>query len=79
MPNTPMRRPSLLLTCAWLSCALGGAPIYAAAATAGIHSESEDGERVKLLRTSLTDRGDGARAVECGDGTLWILESEPAG
>ena len=37
-----------------------------------------DGERVKLLRTSLTDRGDGARAVECGDGTLWILESEPA-
>jgi methionyl-tRNA formyltransferase len=38
-----------------------------------------DGERVKLLRTSLTDPGDGARAAECGDGTLWILESEPAG
>ena len=37
-----------------------------------------DGERVKLLRTSLTDPGDGVRAVECGDGTLWILESEPA-
>ncbi|MEK6275817.1 MAG: formyltransferase family protein [Actinomycetota bacterium] len=38
-----------------------------------------DGERVKLLRTSLTDPGDGARAVETGDGTLWIVESEPAG
>ena len=38
-----------------------------------------DGERVKVLRSSLTDPGDGARAVECGDGTLWILESEPAG
>ena len=37
-----------------------------------------DGERVKLLRTSLTDPGDGARSVECGDGTLWIVESEPA-
>jgi methionyl-tRNA formyltransferase len=38
-----------------------------------------DGERVKLLRTSLTDPGNGARAVECGDGKLWIIESEPAG
>jgi len=37
-----------------------------------------DGKRVKLLRTSLTDRGDGARAVETGDGTIWVLESEPA-
>jgi methionyl-tRNA formyltransferase len=37
-----------------------------------------DGERVKLLRTSLTDLGDGARAVDCGDGRLWIVESEPA-
>jgi methionyl-tRNA formyltransferase len=37
-----------------------------------------DGERVKLLRTSLTDPGDGARAVECGDGRIWIVESEPA-
>ena len=36
-----------------------------------------DGERVKLLRTSLTYPGDGARAVECGDGRLWIVESEP--
>ncbi|HET7855272.1 MAG TPA: formyltransferase family protein [Gaiellaceae bacterium] len=36
-----------------------------------------DGERVKLLRTSLTDPGDGARAVECGDGPIWIVESEP--
>lgn len=36
-----------------------------------------DGERRKLLRTSLTDPGDGARAVECGDRPLWIVESEP--
>lgn len=36
-----------------------------------------DGERRKLLRTSLTDPGDGARAVECGDGPIWIVESEP--
>ena len=37
-----------------------------------------DGARVKLLRTSLTDPGDGARAVDCGDGQIWIVESEPA-
>ena len=37
-----------------------------------------DGERVKLLRTSLADPGNGERAVETGDGTLWILESEPS-
>jgi methionyl-tRNA formyltransferase len=37
-----------------------------------------DGERHKLLRTSLTDPANGARAVETGDGTLWIVESEPA-
>jgi len=36
-----------------------------------------DGERVKLLRTSLTDPGDGARSVECGGERLWIMESEP--
>jgi len=37
-----------------------------------------DGGRVKLLRTSLTDPGDGARRVECGDAPLWVVESEPA-
>ncbi len=37
-----------------------------------------DGERLKLLRTSLTDPANGARAVETGDGNLWIVESEPA-
>jgi methionyl-tRNA formyltransferase len=37
-----------------------------------------DGERVRLLRTSLVDPGEGARRVECGDGPLWIVESEPA-
>jgi methionyl-tRNA formyltransferase len=36
-----------------------------------------DGERVKLLRTSLTDPGDDARSVECGDGPIWIVEAEP--
>jgi methionyl-tRNA formyltransferase len=36
-----------------------------------------DGERVRLVRTSLTDPGDGARRVEAGDGPLWIVESEP--
>ncbi len=36
------------------------------------------GERVKLLRTKLTDPEDGSRAVETGDGTLWIVQSEPA-
>jgi methionyl-tRNA formyltransferase len=36
-----------------------------------------DGERIKVLRTSLTDPGGGARAVECGDGRIWIVESEP--
>jgi methionyl-tRNA formyltransferase len=36
-----------------------------------------DGERLKLLRTSLTDPGGGARSAECGDGRLWIVEWEP--
>jgi methionyl-tRNA formyltransferase len=36
-----------------------------------------DGERVRLVRTSLRDPGDGARRVECGDGPLWIVASEP--
>ena len=35
-----------------------------------------DGEEVRVLRVSL-EPADG-RAVECGDGTLWIVESEPA-
>jgi len=29
------------------------------------------------LRTSLTDSGDSARRVECGDGPIWVVESEP--
>jgi methionyl-tRNA formyltransferase len=36
-----------------------------------------DGERVRLVRTSLHDPGEGARRVECGDGPLWIVSSEP--
>ncbi len=35
-----------------------------------------DGERIRLVRTSLRDAGDGARRVDCGDGPLWIVESE---
>ena len=38
-----------------------------------------DGGRVRLLRTSLSDPGDGARQVETGDGPLWIIESEQVG
>jgi methionyl-tRNA formyltransferase len=38
-----------------------------------------DGTRVRLLRTSLTDPGNGARRVEAGDGPLWIVESAPLG
>jgi methionyl-tRNA formyltransferase len=34
-----------------------------------------DGERVRVLRVSL-EPGDG-REVECGDGSVWIVESEP--
>jgi methionyl-tRNA formyltransferase len=37
-----------------------------------------DGEQVVLLQTRLTDPGDGARRVECGDGPIWIVSSEPA-
>ena len=36
-----------------------------------------DGERLKILRTSLTAPGDGAREARCGDGSIWITESEP--
>lgn len=36
-----------------------------------------DGERVRLLRTSLSEV-EGARRVECGDGPLWLVETEPA-
>ena len=34
-----------------------------------------DGERVHLVRTSLTEKPE-ARRVECGDGPLWIVELE---
>ena len=36
-----------------------------------------DGEQVVLLRTRLTDPGGGARRVECGDGPIWVVASEP--
>jgi methionyl-tRNA formyltransferase len=35
-----------------------------------------DGRRVKLLRTSLIDPGDSAPMIECGNGRLWIIESD---
>jgi methionyl-tRNA formyltransferase len=34
-----------------------------------------EGERVRVLRVSL-EPGEG-RPVECGDGTVWVLETEP--
>ena len=34
-----------------------------------------DGERVRVLRAAL--EGPEGRPVECGDGTVWILETEP--
>jgi methionyl-tRNA formyltransferase len=37
-----------------------------------------DGERVRVLRTSLARPVDGSPALECADGPLWVLESEPA-
>lgn len=37
-----------------------------------------DGEQVVLLQTRLADPGDGARRVECGDGPIWVVASEPA-
>jgi methionyl-tRNA formyltransferase len=36
-----------------------------------------DGARVKVHRTSLVDPGGGALEVQCGDGSIWITESEP--
>ena len=37
-----------------------------------------EGDQVVLLRTSLSDPGDGARRVECGDAPIWVVASEPA-
>ena len=37
-----------------------------------------DGEEVVVLQTRLTDPGGGARRVECGDGPIWVVASEPA-
>lgn len=36
-----------------------------------------DGEEVVILQTRLTDPGDGARRVECGDGPIWVVATEP--
>jgi methionyl-tRNA formyltransferase len=36
-----------------------------------------DGEEVVLLQTRLTDPGGDARRVECGDGPIWVVASEP--
>jgi methionyl-tRNA formyltransferase len=36
-----------------------------------------DGQRVRLVRTSLTDPGGEAKRVETGDGPLWVVEMEP--
>jgi methionyl-tRNA formyltransferase len=49
-----------------------------ASATEGLQGALADldGERVRVLRTSLAPT-DG-RALECRDGTLWIVDSEAA-
>jgi methionyl-tRNA formyltransferase len=48
-----------------------------ASATDGRGALAElEGETVRVLRTSL-EPADG-RAMECGDGTIWIVETEPA-
>ena len=36
-----------------------------------------DGEQVVVRRTRLTDPGDGARRVQCGDGPIWLVATEP--
>jgi methionyl-tRNA formyltransferase len=36
-----------------------------------------EGRRVRLLRTSLTERDDAVARVDCGDGPLWIVAYEP--
>lgn len=37
-----------------------------------------DGDEVLVLETRLTDPGGGARRVECGNGPLWVVATEPA-
>jgi len=36
-----------------------------------------DGEEVVVLQTRLTDPGGGARQVDCGDGPIWVVATEP--
>lgn len=36
------------------------------------------GARVRILRSSLVDPGDGSAAIECADGPLWVVETELA-
>jgi len=36
-----------------------------------------EGEQVVVLQTRLTDPGGDARRVECGDGPLWVVATEP--
>jgi methionyl-tRNA formyltransferase len=36
-----------------------------------------DGEEVVVLQTRLTDPGNDARRVECGDGPIWVVATEP--
>jgi methionyl-tRNA formyltransferase len=37
------------------------------------------GRRVKVLRTTVTEPPTGGVRVDCGDGPLWVLKTEPAG
>lgn len=37
-----------------------------------------DGDEVVVLQTRLTDPGGDARRVDCGDGPIWVVATEPA-
>jgi len=50
--------------------------------TAGTHSvpgplAELDGRTVRIVQTTLRDPGGTVRRVECGDGPLWVLATEP--
>ena len=35
------------------------------------------GEQVVVLETRLTDPGEGGTRMECGDGPIWVVKTEP--
>lgn len=66
------------------SAAAVHAQVRAWAFTPGTHSVPGplavlDGRSVRITQTTLREPEGAARRVECGDGPLWILASEPVG